>query len=84
MITKTKREIARQIIVHVVLAQILSNFRISVSNALVDDSENFENSIINSLFKTRDIYNLKARLRRENLNSLTSIQTLIRDLNEKN
>jgi uncharacterized protein YpbB len=37
-----------------------------------------------SLFKSRDIYNLKAKLRREDLESLTLIQALMRELNNQN
>jgi hypothetical protein len=35
------------------------------------------------LFKSRDIYNLKSKLRRESLRSLTSIQALIRELKQE-
>jgi hypothetical protein len=34
------------------------------------------------MFKFRDIYNLKAELRREVLKSLSSIQALIRELDQ--
>lgn len=40
------------------------------------DSEIIE--IVNSLFKSRDIYNIKTQLKRDVLRSLTSIQALIR------
>ncbi len=83
MIAKTKSEIFRQVTVQIALSQILFNLKIFDSIASVMNSENFENSIINSLFKTRDIYNLKTQFRREHFDSLTSIQTLIRDLNEE-
>jgi hypothetical protein len=61
--------------------QILSSFRIS--DFIDSSSADSENSIvINSMFKSRDVYNLKAELRREILKSFTSIQALIRELNQ--
>jgi hypothetical protein len=38
---------------------------------------------VNSMFKSRDIYNYKIAKRREALESLTSIQSLIRELNDR-
>jgi hypothetical protein len=62
-------------------SQILSSLRIL--DSIDSSSADSENSIvINSMFKSRDIYNLKAELRRETLKSLTSIQALIRELDQ--
>jgi hypothetical protein len=61
--------------------QILSSFRIfDFIDSSFADSEN--SIVINSMFKSRDIYNLKAELRRETLKSFTSIQALIRELDQ--
>jgi hypothetical protein len=63
--------ISRQLTMQTVFFKILFTLRLDV----VFDS---------SLFKSRDIYNLKAKLRREDLKSLTFIQALMRELNNQN
>ncbi len=82
MTSKIKSEISRQLIVQIASSKVLSNLR--VFDLIID--VNFEDSknprIINSMFKTRDIYNLKAELRRNVLSSLTSVQALIRELDQ--
>jgi hypothetical protein len=50
----------------------------------LDDSKyDLENSVIISLFKFRDIYNLKTKFRRESLRFFISIQALIRELKQE-
>jgi hypothetical protein len=82
MITEIRNNISRQLQVQTRFSQILSSFRILdfIISSNLDDSKT---SIINSLFKSRDIYNLKAKLRRESLRLLTSIQALIRELKQE-
>jgi hypothetical protein len=82
MTSKIKSEISRQLTVQIFASKILSNIRIS--NSIIDvNFSNSENSrVINSMFRSRNIYNLKAELRREVLDSLTFVQALIRELNE--
>ncbi len=71
----------RQLQIQTKSSQILSSLRIL--DSIDSSSADSENSIvINSMFKSRDIYNLKAELRRETLKSLTSIQALIRELDQ--
>jgi hypothetical protein len=82
LIKKIRDDISRQLQIQTKSAQILSSLRIS-TRVVSSDLENFEKSIITSLFKSRDIYNLKVKLRRESLKFLTSIQTLIRKLKQK-
>jgi hypothetical protein len=53
----------------------------SIIEVNFDDSEH--SYIVNSLLNARDIYNVKAVMRREVLESLTSIQALIRELNQQ-
>ncbi len=83
MTSKIKSEISRQLIVQVFVLKILSSIRIS--NLIIEinfvDSENLQ--VINFMFKSRNIYNLKTKFRREVLNFLTFIQMLIQELNEE-
>jgi hypothetical protein len=81
MTFEIKNEISRQLIVQIASSQIISSLRII--NFILDwDNTNSENSrIINFMFKSRDIYNMKAQLRREAFNFLTFIQALIQELN---
>ncbi len=71
MTDEIKSDISRQLTVRTASFRILSTLRL-------DESANVNNSMI----KSRDIYNLRAQLRRDDLGSLTSIQTLMRELNE--
>jgi head-tail adaptor len=81
--SEIRNDIAKQLRVQTKSSQILSSFRIfDFIDSSSSDSEN--SVVINSLFKSRDIYNLKTKLHREFLKSLTSIQALIRELNETN
>ncbi len=69
-----KSEIFKTLIVQIRSSQII--FALRVLDSMTDvNIENSENSrIVNSLFKSRDIYNVKTQLRRETLKSLTSVQ----------
>ncbi len=71
---KMKSEIFKTLTVQIRLSQIISALRVldSVTDVNIENSENLR--IVNSLFKSRDIYNVKTQLRRETLESLTSIQ----------
>jgi predicted Holliday junction resolvase-like endonuclease len=72
MIFEIKSDISRQLTMRTALFKILFTLRLDL---VFDDS---------SLFKSRDIYNLKAKLRREDFESLTFIQALMRELNNQN
>jgi hypothetical protein len=63
-------DVVRQLVVRIASLKILSTLRLDDSNAN------------NLIFKSRDIYNMKAQLRRDDLESLTFIQTLMRELNQ--
>jgi hypothetical protein len=71
MIDEIKNDISRQLIIKTASFRILSTFRL-------DEFANVDNSMI----KSKDIYNLRAQLRRDDLRSLTLIQILMRELNE--
>jgi hypothetical protein len=81
MTFEVKNEISCQLIVQIASSQIISSLRII--DFIIDwDNMNLENSrIINFMFKSRDIYNMKAQLRREAFDLLTLIQALIQELN---
>jgi hypothetical protein len=83
MTTKIKSEISRVLTVQTASSKILFSLRVAdlMTSVNFDDSENLY--IVNFLFKSRDIYNLKTQLRREALESLTSMQALIRELNQE-
>jgi hypothetical protein len=72
MTFEMKSDISRQLTVQTAFFKILFTLRLDV---VFDDS---------FLFKSRDIFNLKAKLRREDLESLTLIQALMRELNNQN
>ncbi len=84
--SEMKNEISRQLIVQVFTFKILFNLcildSVDIDNDLTNSNANSDADLINSMFKTRDIYNLKTQLRRDALDSLTSMQVLIRELNE--
>ncbi len=71
---KVKSEIFRALTVQIRSSQIIFALRVldSVTDVNIENSENLR--IVNSLFKSRDIYNVKTQLRRETLESLTSVQ----------
>ncbi len=64
-----KFDISRQSQVQISLAKILSTLRLN--------NEEF-------IFKTRDLYNIKTKMRRTALDSLTTIQALMKQLHETN
>jgi hypothetical protein len=69
-----KSDIFKQLTVQTASSKILFTICLDFVNiSFVDD--------LNFLFKFRDIYNVKAKLRRDDLNSLTSVQILMRELN---
>ncbi len=71
MTSEIKSDISRKLTVHIASSKILFIFRLDF--AFNDD--------FNLLLKSRDIYNVKAKLRRDDLDSLTSIQVVMRELN---
>jgi hypothetical protein len=82
MTEEVKSEIERSLSVQIRPAQVLFSLRLADSVTGVD-FENPENPrIINSMFKARDIYNVKAQMRREALGPLTPVQALIRELDQ--
>jgi hypothetical protein len=83
MISKIKSEISRQLKVQVSTSKILSSLRILDLIIEVDFINSKDSRVINSMFRSKDIYKLKIEMRREELNSLTIIQALIRQLNER-
>jgi hypothetical protein len=82
MILEIKSDISRQLIVQIAFAKILSILQISNSTTEVNFDDLEHSYIVNSLFSSRDIYNVKAQMRREALESLTFVQALIRELNQ--
>ncbi len=55
-----------------------------MTDLVIDYTTNSEDSqLINSMFRSRDIYNYKTAKRREAFESLTSIQSLIRELDDR-
>jgi hypothetical protein len=46
------------------------------------DSTSFDSAFINPLVKTRDVYNIKTQMRRDELESMTSMQALMYQLDE--
>jgi hypothetical protein len=83
MTSEIRNDIARQLRVQATFSQIISSLRISNS---IDDSfvDSKNSEIINSLIKSRDIYNLKTKFRRDSLEPLTFVQALIRELDRGN
>jgi outer membrane lipopolysaccharide assembly protein LptE/RlpB len=69
-----RNDIFRQLIVQIASSKILFTLRLDFANVSFDDD-------LNLLFKSRNIYNIKAKLRRDDLDSLTSVQALMRELN---
>jgi hypothetical protein len=61
---------------------ILSSLQISNSITEVNFDDLEHSYIVNSLLNARDIYNVKAAMRRDALKSLTSVQALIRELDQ--
>ncbi len=79
---EVQNEINRELRVQIASVKILINLRII--DFVIDYTVNSEDSqSINSMFRSRDIYNYKTFKRREILESLILIQTLIRKLNDR-
>jgi hypothetical protein len=78
-----KNDVSRQLKVQTTSSQIISNLRI-FDSASASSFDSKDSEIINSMIKSRDVYNLKTKLRRESLKSYTSIQALIRELKQEN
>ena len=70
MTDEVKQNIEQQFRVQITFATIFINFRLSDNN-----SEDF-------LFKSKNIYNARTAIKRKALSSLTSIQALIKFLNQ--
>lgn len=76
-----KAEISRALTVQTSSSQILSNLRLpDPVTGVTDDYE--DPQPINPLFKRRDIYNIKAQMRREALGPLTPIQALLQEFDK--
>jgi hypothetical protein len=84
MTAEIKSKISRALIVQIASFKILSSLRIanSMTSINFDDLEN--STIVNLLFKARDINNVKIEFRRDTLDSFSFVQTLIRELNQEN
>ncbi len=86
MTSKIKSEIFRQFIVQIAFSKILFSLRLShaksSNNSHAKSSNNrMINSNDNSLIRSRDVYNLKIELRRNDLDSLSSMQALMNQFN---
>ena len=84
MIDQMKNEIFKILKIQISFVRIVFSLRVvdSVIDVSFADSSNFE--IVNSMFKLRNIYNMKAQLRREAFGPLTPVQALIKEFDEKN
>ena len=79
---KIKIDIIRVLIVQITFSKILFDFRFV--DSIIEMNDNYEDSqFVNFLFKRRNIHNIKTQMRRNVLRFLIFIQTLIRELNEK-
>lgn len=74
-----KNDVLRQLMIHIISSRILFTLRLEVVNSINSNINSIANTT-NSVFKSRDIYNLKAKLRRDVHDSFIIIQTLIREL----
>jgi predicted DNA binding CopG/RHH family protein len=75
-------------IVQITSREILSSLRLShAANKKTNEkaNSNFDliNSDINLMIRSRDIYNIKAQLRRDDLDFMTSIQALMHQLSDE-
>ncbi len=77
MTSKIRSEIFRQLIVQIALSKILSSLRLSHA----ESSDRMINSNDNPLIRSRDVYNLKTELRRNELDSFSSMQALMNQFN---
>jgi hypothetical protein len=89
MTREIKSDIFRQLIVQTASLKILFTLRLDFENTSFANTSFANTSFanisfvddINLLFKSRDIYNVKTKLRRDDLDSLRSVQALMRKLN---
>jgi hypothetical protein len=80
MTSKIRNEIFRQLIVQIASFKIMSSLRLSHADS-ANSNDRMINSNDNSLIKSQDVYNLKTQLRRNELDSLNSMQALMNQLN---
>jgi hypothetical protein len=76
MAREMRSSIFRQLTVQTVSSKILFTLRLdfaNISSANISSANISFVDDLNFLFKSRDIYNVKAKLRRDDLNSLTSV-----------
>jgi hypothetical protein len=80
MTREIKNEIFRQMIVQITSRRIL--FNLCLSHA-ANEKTNFDliNFDINFMIRSRNIYNIKTQLRRDDLDFMTSIQVFMHQLN---
>ncbi len=70
--------IVRLFITFIIFNQFVTYDFLTFESVIVD----FDSVFINLLIKTRDVYNIKTQMRRDELESMTSMQTLMHQLNE--
>ena len=80
MTAEVQSEISRALTVQQAPSQILSSLRIPDPVTGISHDDPSDPRPVNPLFKPRDIYNFKGKLRRETLGPLTPIQALIQEL----
>lgn len=81
MTKEIKNDIARSLNVNIKPTQILSSLR--VSNPLTaDEAADSLSTSADSMLRPRNIYNLKAEIRRKALGPLTPMQAILQKLNE--
>ena len=79
---EVKDEISRQLTVQTAPSKVISSLRIPDLTTGINWDDPANPRVVNPMIKPRDIYNLKAQLRREALGPLTPIQALIRELDQ--
>ncbi len=87
MTREIRNEIFTQMIVQITSREILFNLRLSHAALphAANEKANFDliNSDINLMIRSRDIYNIRAQLRRDDLRFMTSIQALMHQLSDE-
>jgi hypothetical protein len=78
-----RNDISRQLKIQIAFSQIFTSFRILNLTIEVNMNDSKNSIILNSMLKFRDIYNLKAKFRRQSWKFLTFIQALICELKRK-
>ena len=82
MTPEVKDEISRALTVQIQPSKIISSLRVPDPVTGVNFDDPSDPVIVNPMFKPRDIYNMKAHIRREILGPLTPVQALIRELDQ--